>query len=223
MNFDILDLEGKKVGSIDLSDAVFGAPVREHLLWEVVRAQLATRRRGTASTKTRGEVRGSTKKIYRQKGTGRARHGSIRAPIFAGGGEVFGPRPRDYTMIPPKKVRSAALRVAVSLRAREGNLIIVDALRLPALKTKAAAAKLQNIGAGSSLIVERAQNEVFTASVRNLVGVKCLAPEGLNVYDVLRFPRLVMTAETAKAIEERLAASAQRPVGRAEAAPKVGE
>lgn len=205
MKIEVVDIDGENAGSIELLDAVFGAPVREHLLWEVVRSQLDSRRRGTASTKTRGEVAGSTKKIYRQKGTGRARHGNIRAPVFAGGGEVFGPRPRDYGWRPPRKVREAALRAAVSLRAREGNLVVVKELKLAHIKTKIAAQKLGKLGAAASLIIERADNRTFVRSVRNLEGVKCLAPEGLNVYDVLRHPKLVLTPETAKAIEARLA------------------
>lgn len=204
MNLDVVDFDGQKVGTISLSDAVFKAPVRDHVLWEVVQAQRAGWRRGTHSTKTRSEVAGSTKKIYRQKGTGRARHGNIRAPIFVGGGRAHRPRPRDYGYRPPKKVRRSALRAALSLRIQEGNVVVVRELTLPRLRTKGALERLGKIGAASSLIVEQPANEVFVRSVRNLANVKCLAPEGVNVYDILRYPRLVLTPETAKAIEARL-------------------
>lgn len=203
-SFDVVDLGGKKVGSIDLSDEVFGAPVREHLLWEMVKAQLASRRRGTASTKTRGEVRGSTKKIYKQKGTGRARHSSLRAPTFAGGGEVFGPRPRDYSYRPPRKVRKGALISAVSLRARDKNLVVLKDFTLPGVKTKALAAILEKLGAKQSLIVDDPANVNLVKSVRNLRSAKFLAPEGINVYDVLRYQKLLLTGQAAKRIEGSL-------------------
>lgn len=203
-SFDVVDLGGKKVGSIDLSDAVFGAPVREHLLWEVVKAQLASRRRGTASTKTRGEVRGSTKKIQRQKGSGRGRHSAVRAPTFAGGGEVFGPRPRDYSYRPPLKVRRGALISAVSLRARDRQVLIVKDLSLPDIKTKKLAAILDKLGAAASLIVDDAGNVNLAKSARNLRKAKFLAPEGLNVYDVLRYEKLLLSSPAAKRIEETL-------------------
>lgn len=211
MNFPVVDLAGKKVGSIDLADEVFAAPVREHLLWEVVKAQLASRRRGTASTKTRGEVRGSTKKIYRQKGTGRARHSSLRAPTFAGGGESFGPRPRDYSYRPPRKVRRGALISAVSLRARDSQLVIVRDLALPEIKTKRLAAILDKLGAAQSLIVDDPKNVNLIKSARNLRRAKFLAPEGINVYDVLRYEKLVLSSPAAKRIEQTLRGAAAEP------------
>ena len=203
-SFDVVDLGGKKVGSIDLADDVFAAPVKEHLLWEVVKAQLASRRRGTASTKTRGEVRGSTKKIYKQKGTGQARHSGVRAPTFAGGGEVFGPRPRDYSYRPPRKVRRSALISAVSLRARDQNLVILKDFALPGIKTKALSSILGKLGAKASLIVDDAANTNLLKSARNLRSAKFLAPEGINVYDVLRYQKLLLTGPAAKRIESAL-------------------
>lgn len=203
-SFDVVDLGGKKVGSIDLSDDVFAAPVREHLLWEVVKAQLASRRRGTASTKTRGEVRGSTKKIHKQKGTGQARHSSVRAPTFAGGGEVFGPRPRDYSYRPPRKVRKGALISAVSLRARDKNLVVLKDFSLPEIKTKALASILAKLGARASLIIDDAGNTNLVKSVRNLRSAKFLSPDGINVYDVLRYEKLLLTGQAAKRIEDAL-------------------
>lgn len=201
---EILNIAGERVGEIELADEVFAAPVKEHLLHEVVVAQLAARRRGTASTKVRREVKGSTHKIYRQKGTGRARHGSIRAPIFVGGGTVFGPRPRSYAQRVPKKVRRGALRSALSLRVGEHKLVVLQDLSLEEIKTKRMVQVLERLGAQSSLIVDDKANIQLIKSVRNLPRAKYLAPEGLNVYDILRYETLVMTAPVAKQIEERL-------------------
>src|SRR5262244_1064932 len=135
LNVEVKSLDGKKVGSVDLDPSIFGVDVNEHLLWEVVKAQRAKRRAGTHSTKRRSEVRGGGKKPYKQKGTGRARQGSIRAPQFVGGGKVFTPKPRDYGYTVPKQVMAAALRAALSLRAKEAKLVVVDAFRLAAIKT----------------------------------------------------------------------------------------
>jgi large subunit ribosomal protein L4 len=201
---DVLNQSGEKVGVIELADAVFAAPVREHLLWEVVKAQLATRRRGTASTKTRTEVRGSSRKIYRQKGTGRARHGSIRASTFVGGGAAHGPKPRSYAYRPPKKVRRAALRSALSLRAGEQKLVVLQDLNLGEIKTKKVAQLLERFGASRGLLVDDKANLQLIKSTRNLPRSKYLAPEGLNVYDILLHDTLVITAPVAKQIEGRL-------------------
>lgn len=202
---DILNLDGKKVGSLDLSDAIFAAPVKEHLLWEVVVAQRAARRAGTASTKGRGEVRGSTRKLFRQKGTGRARSGSIRASVYVGGGQVFGPKPRSYAKRVPKKVRRGALISALSLRLAESKLIVVEDFQLPEIKTKRVAGILAGLGAERSLIVDEAENIHLAKSVRNLADSKHIVPEGLNVYDVLRYPTLIVTVPMIKKLEERLA------------------
>jgi large subunit ribosomal protein L4 len=201
---DILNMQGEKVGQLELNDQVFGAPVRDHLLWEVVVAQRAARRRGTASTKGRSEVKGSTRKLFRQKGTGRARHGSARAPIYVGGGTVFGPKPRSYAKRVPKKVRRSALISALSLRAAEDRLLVVEDLTLGEIKTKRMAKVLGTLGAENSLIVEDRENLELIKSVRNLPRAKYIAPEGLNVYDLLRYPMLVVTASVVKQIEERL-------------------
>jgi large subunit ribosomal protein L4 len=201
---DVLNQSGQKVGEIELSDAVFGAPVKEHLLWEMVVAQLASRRRGTASTKTRTEVKGSTRKIYRQKGTGRARHGSIRASTFVGGGVAFGPKPRSYYCMPPKKVRKGALRSALSLRTGEKKILVLEDLNLDEIKTKKVAQILKGLGVERGLIVDDKSNTKLIKSLRNLPHSKYLAPEGLNVYDVLHHETLVLTAPAAKKIEERL-------------------
>lgn len=201
---EVKNLSGQKVGSIELADEIFNAPVKEHLLWEVVVAQLASRRRGTACTKTRSEVAGSTKKIYRQKGTGRARHGSIRANIFVGGGNVHGPKPRDYRYEPPKKVRRSALCSAISLRNAEKKLVILQDLNLSEIKTKKMAQVLSKLGLKGGVFVDQNGNVQLIKSVRNLAHSKYIAPEGLNVYDILRYEGLVLTAPVAKMIEERL-------------------
>jgi len=201
---DVLNQSGEKVGQIELADAVFATPVKEHLLWEVVVSQLAGRRRGTASTKCRWEVKGSTRKIYRQKGTGRARHGAVRASTFVGGGTAFGPKPRSYKKLPPKKVRRSALRSALSLRNGEKKLVILQDLKLEEIKTKKLVALLAKLGIERGLLVDDRANLKLIKSARNLPRTKYLAPEGLNVYDILRHETLVLTAPVAKQIEERL-------------------
>jgi len=205
MKTEIKNLDGKTVGELELSDEVFGVEVKEHLLWEVVKAQRAAKRAGTHSTLRRDEVRGGGKKPYKQKGTGRARQGSTRAPQFVGGGSVFGPKPRDYEYTVPKKVRAGALRSALSLRAKESKLVVVDGWKLDAVKTKRVAEALEKLGAPSALVVEDKANGKLALSVRNLARAKYLAPEGLNVYDVLNHETLVLTEAAAKAIEQRLA------------------
>ncbi|MFH1130172.1 MAG: 50S ribosomal protein L4 [Pseudomonadota bacterium] len=201
---EILNLDGKKVETMEVADAIFDAEVKEHLLWEIVVAQRAGRRSGTASTKTRSEVQGSTKKIFRQKGTGRARHGSIRAPIMVGGGVAFGPSPRSYGQRIPKKVKRGALICALSLRNREKKLIVLKDLNLGEIKTKRMAGVLGALGVTSGLIVDGKTNDQLVRSVRNLANAKHIDPDGLNVYDVLRYESLIMTAEAVKKIEERL-------------------
>jgi large subunit ribosomal protein L4 len=201
---DVKNIEGKTVGSIELSDAVYAAEVKEHLLWEVVRAQRAGWRSGTAKTKSRGEVRGGGKKPYRQKGTGRARQGTIRAPNHVGGGTVFGPRPRSYAISVPKKVRQGALRSAVSLRLREEQLIVLDELTLAEIKTSGLVDILGQLEAPRALIVESAENQNLSLSARNMAKCKVLPVEGLNVYDVLNHEQLILTEQTAKDLEARL-------------------
>ncbi len=205
---EIKSVSGEGVGSIELDDAVFGADVNEHLLWETVKWQLAKRRAGTHKTKTRGEVRGTKKKPYKQKGTGRARHGSTRSPIWVGGGTTFGPRPRSYAYTMPKKARKKALRSALSLRLKEGKLVVLDKFPVEDGKTKAVVKALGNVGAPqpveSALIVESADNELLVRGSRNLAAAKWLAPEGLNVYDVLNHQTLILTADSAKQVEAAL-------------------
>jgi large subunit ribosomal protein L4 len=207
MQIDIVNIEGKKVGQADLADAVFGAKVKEYLLWEMVKAQTAARRAGTHDTKTRSEVRGGGKKPYKQKGTGNARQGSSRAPNHVGGGKVFGPHPRDYSYTVPKKVKRAALVSALSLRAKEKKLVVVDALSFEAApKTKRLAGILKVLGVESAVVVDGKENANLSKSARNLPKSKYLAPEGLNVYDILNHAALVIVAGAVKQIEDRVSA-----------------
>jgi len=204
---DVYNMKREKVGSLDLADEVFGAEVKEHLFWEVVKAQLASRRQGTASAKERSAVSGSTKKLYKQKGTGRARHGSIRAPIYVGGGQAHPPRPRDWSYRPPQKVRSAALRSALSKFVAEGRLVVVDRFELPEVKTKGLLSALDTLQAQKKiLVVDHRANENLVLSIRNCKEHQYLPPEGVNVYDLLRHDTLVLSKDAAKALEQRLVA-----------------
>jgi large subunit ribosomal protein L4 len=202
--FDVYNLQKEKVGTIDLSDGVFGAKVNKHLLYEGVKMQQISRRSGTVAVKNRSLVSGGGRKPYKQKGTGQARQGSIRASHWVGGGKAMGPKPRDYAYRPPLQVRKGALCSALSLRAGEKTLWILDGFKLGEFKTQKAQAALQKLGLTSALVVDLAQNRQLQRSVRNLPRYDFLPPEGLNVEDVLRHPALVMTSEAAKAVEARL-------------------
>ncbi|MFW6067379.1 MAG: 50S ribosomal protein L4 [Myxococcota bacterium] len=200
----VYDLNKERVGELSLSEDVFGADVNEGLFYEVLKAQLASRRRGTHSTKSRSEVRGSGQKMYRQKGTGRARHGSAKAPNFVGGGKVHAPKPRDYSYRPPRKMRIGALRSALSMKLRDGRLTVVDDFALEEIKTKKLAQILGKLEAApSSLIIDGVDNENLRLSARNLSGHQYLPPEGLNLYDLLRHEHLVVTKAAVEAIEAR--------------------
>ena len=197
---------GSKVGDVDVPAAVLAGPLRESLLHEVVRNQLASRRAGTAATKTRGFVSGGGKKPWRQKGTGRARAGSSRSPIWAGGGTIFGPQPRNYAYRLPKTARRAALRAAVAARHSTGKLLVVDGLQLPEAKTKRMVECLHGLGLeGESVLVVLAHpDDAVQRAARNLPGVKVLLAGGLNVYDVLGHAALVMTREALERVVARL-------------------
>jgi large subunit ribosomal protein L4 len=202
--FDVFDLEKKKVGEIELADAVFAGEVNEHLFYEVVKAKLASDRSGTHAVKNRSLVAGGGKKPWRQKHTGRARQGSSRASQFVGGGKAMGPKPRDYSYDVPRKVRVAALRSALALRTQGGRLVIVQEWKPAAPRSSAAQKVLAKLGVGRALVVDEAANQALAKSVRNLDGADFLAVEGLNVYDILKHDALVLTASTAKKLEERL-------------------
>jgi len=201
MDIDVLDRKGARVSGLNLDDAVFGGDVREHLFYEVVKNQLANRRRGTACTKTRGEISGGGVKPWKQKGTGRARSGSTRSPLWRHGGTVFGPKPRDYSYSVPKKVRREALKSAIRLKIREGMLRVVDSLDMDEPKTKKALAFLKALDLTSALIVTAGENRNMELAVRNLKGCKTVRSVGLNVFDVLNYKGLVMTGEALQKIE----------------------
>ena len=215
MKADVVNLENEPAGEVELEDGIFDAPVREHLFWEVVKWQQAKRHTGTHKTKSRSEVRGGGKKPWAQKGTGRARHGSIRSPLWVGGGVSHGPSPRDYNYQINKKKRKAAMRSALSDRAKQGSLRIVDSLELPEIKTKLAVERLEGLEASNALVVDTTErdaetgevqhNENLRLSVRNLPEVKYLAVEGLNVEDILNHEVLVVSRDAVDQLQEGLA------------------
>jgi len=194
----------ERAGDLELSGAVFGRTGHAALLHEAVRMQLAKRRSGTAATKTRGFISGGGRKPWRQKGTGRARAGSTRSPLWRHGGTIFGPQPRDYSYKMPKKAWRRALCLAISDRALAGKLVVVEAFELAEAKTKQAGAALEALGVRHGLIVLGDEDRNFFRAARNLAAHKVLPLAGLNVFDVLNYDELVMTAKTARAIEARL-------------------
>jgi len=201
---DVFNLKREKVGEVELADEVFAAEVKEQLFHEVVVAQLASRREGTRATKERSAVAGTNRKIYKQKGTGNARHGGIRAPIFVGGGRAHAVRPQDWSYRPPRRVRIGALRGALSKLVKEGRCTVVDKIDLGEIKTKKLVGILSDLRAsGSSLLVDVAGNQTLRLSVRNLQTSNFLPPEGVNVYDLLRHDHLVVSKEAIKALEAR--------------------
>ncbi|MGD9123462.1 MAG: 50S ribosomal protein L4 [Desulfarculaceae bacterium] len=202
---EIYDAKRKKVGKMDLSEAVFAVEPKPHLLHEVVVWQLANRRSGNASSKTRVEVRGGGRKPWRQKGTGRARAGTRRSPLWRGGGVTFGPKPRDYSYRPPRKVRKAALRVALSDKLREEKLFVMRGFGLDEIKTKAFAEVLKRFEGDDALVIIAGPDEIMEKSSRNLPKVKVLRAEGLNVYDILKHERVLLLEEAVAPIEEALA------------------
>lgn len=204
-NIDVVNMKNEKAGSVELAPAVFEAEVKEHLFHAEVRRQLALRRQGTHATKNRALVSGGGAKPYNQKGTGRARQGTTRAPQFAGGGVVFGPVPRTYDHKLPKKVRAAALKSALSLRQGENAIKVVDALEVSEFKTKQVVGMLDALGlAGQKVLIVSAEpNAMLEASARNIPGVSVIRAEGLNVYDVLRHGQLVLSQDAVAGLVSR--------------------
>ncbi|HIE12629.1 MAG TPA: 50S ribosomal protein L4 [Desulfotomaculum sp.] len=201
----VFNTGGDQVEEIELRGDIFGAEPNPAVLHQAVVMQLANRRRGTHATKTRAEVAGGGRKPWRQKGTGRARHGSIRSPIWRGGGVVFGPHPRDYGYTLPKKVRRLALKYALADKVRSGNLVVLDELRLPVPKTKEAVALLSRFSAlEGALLVDAEANAEVKSAVANIRGVKFVTVSNLNVYDLLRYPKLMITKEALARAEEAL-------------------
>lgn len=202
---DVYNTSREKVSQVEVPDEIFDAQVKEHLFYDVIRMQMANRRSGTASTKKRGEVSGGGKKPWKQKGTGRARSGTSRSPVWRGGGIVFGPKPRDYSFSVPKKVRKLAMCSALTLKRKEDKLLILDKIEMQEIKTKQFQHILNTLGTRCVLIIDEA-NDTLTLSARNIPGVKVLAPEGLNLYDVLYYDNLFITQSCLEKIQRRLVA-----------------
>jgi large subunit ribosomal protein L4 len=200
----VYNLKKEKVGELELADEVFAAEIKEHLFHEMITAQLASQRAGTSAAKERAAVRGSHAKIYKQKGTGQARHGAIRAPIFVGGGRAHPPKPQDWSRRPPRRVRISALKSALSLLLKEGRLTVVDAIDLGEIKTKKVVNVLTALSAPpKTLVVDDKNNQNLRLSLRNLETSQFLPPEGVGVYDLLRHEHLVVSKQAAKALEAR--------------------
>jgi len=201
---EVFNTDNKKVGEVELNDALFGLEVKKHILHDVVKMQLANRRAGTASTKTRTEVRGGGAKPYRQKGTGRARAGTNNSPLWRGGGVTFGPKPKDYSYKLPKKVRRLGVRMALSARFSEDNMVVLDGFDLADIKTKQFVEIMKKLNIENGLIVIPGKNENLEKSSRNVQGYKVIQADGLNVYDILLHRRLVLLQPCLGQLEERL-------------------
>lgn len=205
MKSDVITLDNKKAGDIDLPDAIFGAEVRKDVLARMVDYQRARRRQGTHSTKVISEIRGTTAKPWRQKGTGRARQGSLRSPQFRGGAIIFGPHPRSHAHKLPKKVRKLAMKSALSAKAADGKLVVLEDATLDAPKTKELVKRLGDLGWDNALIVTGAEVDVnFARAAANIPHIDVLPQQGANVYDILRRDVLVLTRDAVKHLEERL-------------------
>jgi len=202
----VINQAKEPAGEITLPVGAFDGPVRRHLLYEVVNMQRANRRAGTAATKTRAFVRGGGKKPWRQKGTGRARAGSSRSPIWVGGATIFGPQPRDYSYRLPASARRSALRSALAMKVREGQVVVLDKIDIADGKTKSVAQMLDTLGITSALIITEAANPMLERGARNLHTVKVLRAEGANVEDILRYSHLVLTREAVTALSGRVTA-----------------
>lgn len=201
---NVRNINNEIVGEIELNEHLFGVAVKPHILHDIVRMQLANRRQGTACTKTRSEVRGSGAKPYRQKGTGRARAGSKKSPVWRSGGTAFGPKPRDYSYNLPKKVRRLGLKMALSARHGEGNMVVLDEFAMDEIKTRKFVNIMDGFGFDNCLVVTEAGNINVKKSARNAVGFKVLPPEGLNVHDILKYRKLMLDRVTIEKLEKRL-------------------
>mgnify|MGYP001826725394 FL=1 len=203
---DVQNVKGKQISQVELADDVFSVPIKPSVLHEVVTMQLSNRRAGTAAVKHRSDIRGSRRKLYRQKGTGRARRGDIKSPILRGGGVVFGPDGRNYKYQVPKKVKKLALKMALSSKLNGNELVVLDRFELEEIKTKEFVGVLNNLNLDSALIVTDEKNENLELSSRNVRDIKVLRSEGLNVYDILKYRTLVLLEPAVKNIEGRLQA-----------------
>ncbi len=201
----VYNMEGKQVGELELNDAIFGVEVNQELMHKVVVSQLANRRQGTAAVKHRSAVRGGGRKPWRQKGTGRARHGSTRSPIWVGGGVTFGPTPRDFSYRLPKKARRAALKSALSAKAAAGNVLVLDQLNVEQPKTRVMVDMFKALDAQKPLLVTAEWDNNVELSTRNIPGAVLAKPSGLNVYDILNSQKLIITKDAVVKLEEVLA------------------
>ena len=200
---DIVDITNNKIGEASLAEGIFGVGVNPFLIHEVIKMQLANRRSGTAATKSRSFIRGGGKKPWRQKGTGRARVGTIRSPLWRGGGTIFGPVPRDYSYLVPKKVRKSALKSALTQKLKENKLVLVDSITLNEIKSKKFVAFMKTLKISNALIIDQ-ENKNLSLSARNVANFKVLKPEGLNVFDIMVHDYVVLTKPSLESIERRL-------------------
>jgi large subunit ribosomal protein L4 len=201
---DVLNTTGEKVAQAELADEIFAVVVKPSVIHQVVTAQLAARRSGTAAVKRRSDVKGSTRKLYRQKGTGRARKGDIKSPLLRGGGVVFGPNPRSYEQKVSKKVRRLALKMALSSKLQGDELLVVDNMEMERIKTKDFLGIINALAADNALIITAEPNENLERSSRNVPNIKVMRTEGLNVYDILKHRKLVLLQGSLERIEGRL-------------------
>ncbi len=201
---DVQNINGEKISQMDLADSIFNVPLKESILHEVVTMQLARRRSGSASVKHRSDVKGSGRKLFRQKGTGRARRGNIKSPLLRGGGVVFGPDPKSYYYSVPKKVRKLALKMALTSKFQGNAIVVLDRFELEKIKTRKFVEVLNSLNVKNALIVTDKKNENLELSSRNVPGVKVLRIEGLNVYDILKYKNLILAESSIKVIEGRL-------------------
>ena len=201
-NVKVFNMSGSEVGSIDLNDSIFAVEVNEHVIHQAVVAQLANKRQGTQKAKTRGEVRGGGRKPWRQKGTGHARQGSIRAPQWTGGGVVFAPKPRDYSFKLNKKVKRLALKSALTSKVNEGSFVVIDELSFDAPKTKEFANVLKNVNVDKALVVIEEGNNNAVLSARNIPTVKTACVNAINVYDIIKYDSMVVTKAAVEKIQE---------------------
>jgi len=201
---DVLNSSGEKVSETQLPDQIFNTPIKKSVLHQVVRFQLAAKREGTAACKTRAMVKGSTKKLFRQKGTGNARAGSVKSPLRKGGGVIFGPSPRSFAFKVPKKVKKLALKMALSSKVEDNTIFVIDDFNLEAIKTKDLANVLNSLELSDLLIVSDTDDKNLLLSSRNIPDIKVIKTEGLNVYDILKFKNLLLVESTIQNIQGRL-------------------
>ncbi len=202
---DVINKEAEKVSQAELKDEIYNVPVKASVMHEVVTMQLAKRRSGSAAVKHRSDIRGSGKKLFRQKGTGRARRGNIKSPLLRGGGSTFGPDPRSYAYTVPRKVRKLALKMALSSKLQNDNVVVLDSFGLEGIKTRGFVSVLDTLKVDNALIISARKDDTLELSSRNVPGVKVLRTDGLNVYDILKYKKLVLLESSVGAIEGRLA------------------